>query len=512
MNHRGKPGGENSKGRRLLRMIYLDNHATTRVAPEVLAAMLPYFSEEYGNAASVNHPFGWRAAEAVERAREQVASLLNCPPNWIVFTSGATEANNLAIKGVFSAKQRISNLKPQISNHFITNAAEHPSVLDVAKRLRRQGVDVSVLSVDCCARVDPQHVADAIKAETALVSVMLANNEVGTINPIAEIGRICRERGVLLHCDAVQAVGKLPVDLQQLPVDLLSLSAHKFHGPKGVGVLVVRRDGPRIPLEPLFDGGGHEQHLRSGTLPVPLIVGFGAACELVMPSRSECLDVVLSPQRGSNMPAQGNALGHEIPLSAEALKGRNSDLLVDMISPLQGDNSLLQSPTQGDALGWHIAAPLGRNHNGAAVKNESDGPVGDETQLSSFSVPVRASLVMTAQTSALRDRLWQRLQSELDGLSLNGPPLGERLPNNLNFSVAGVDGEALMSSLKEIAVSSGSACSTAEPEPSHVLRAMGISESLSRASLRFGLSRFTTDADIDIAVAEVVRVVAKLRA
>ena len=212
------------------------------------------------------------------------------------------------------------------------------------------------------------------------------------------------------------------------------------------------------------------------------------------------------------MPAQGNALGHEIPLSAEALKGRNSDLLVDMISPLQGDKSLLQSPTQGDALGWHIAAPLGRNHNGAAVKNESDGPVGDETQLSSFSVPVRANLVMTAQTSALRDRLWQRLQSELDGLSLNGPPLGERLPNNLNFSVAGVDGEALMSSLKEIAVSSGSACSTAEPEPSHVLRAMGISESLSRASLRFGLSRFTTDADIDIAVAEVVRVVAKLRA
>lgn len=376
-------------------MIYLDNHATTRVAPEVLAAMLPYFSEEYGNAASVNHAFGWRAAEAVERAREQVARRLNCPPNWIVFTSGATEANNLAIKGVFSVKQRISN-------HFITNAAEHPSVLDVAKRLRRQGVDVSVLSVDGCARVDPQQIADAIKPETTLVSVMLANNEVGTINSIAEIGRVCRERGVLLHCDAVQAVGKLPVDLQQLPVDLLSLSAHKFHGPKGVGALVVRRDGPRIPLQPLFDGGGHEQHLRSGTLPVPLIVGFGAACELA-----------------------NDAVSHQL--------------------------------------------------------------------------------------AALRDRLWRRLQSELVGLSLNGPPLGERLPNNLNFSVAGVDGEALMSSIKEIAVSSGSACSTAEPEPSHVLRAMGVSESLSRASLRVGLSRFTTEAEIDIAVAEVVRVVTRLR-
>ncbi len=376
-------------------MIYLDNHATTRVAPEVLAAMLPYFSEEYGNAVSVNHAFGWRAAEAVERAREQVARRLNCPPNWIVFTSGATEANNLAIKGVFSVKQRISN-------HFITNAAEHPSVLDVAKRLRRQGVDVSVLSVDGCARVDPQQIADAIKPETTLVSVMLANNEVGTINSIAEIGRVCRERGVLLHCDAVQAVGKLPVDLQQLPVDLLSLSAHKFHGPKGVGALVVRRDGPRIPLQPLFDGGGHEQHLRSGTLPVPLIVGFGAACELA-----------------------NDAVSHQL--------------------------------------------------------------------------------------AALRDRLWRRLQSELVGLSLNGPPLGERLPNNLNFSVAGVDGEALMSSIKEIAVSSGSACSTAEPEPSHVLRAMGVSESLSRASLRVGLSRFTTEAEIDIAVAEVVRVVTRLR-
>lgn len=399
-------------------MIYLDNHATTRVAPEVLAAMLPYFTDEYGNAASVNHAFGWRAAEAVERAREQVARLLNCPENWIVFTSGATEANNLAIKGLW----RIST--PARPPNFVTNDAEHSSVLDVAKRLKRQGVDVTILSVDRDAHVDPQQVADAIRPETALVSVMLANNEVGTINPLAEIGRVCRERGVLLHCDAVQAVGKVPVDLQQLPVDLLSLSAHKFHGPKGVGVLVVRRDGPRIPLEPLFDGGGHEQHLRSGTLPVPLIVGFGAACELA---------------------------------------------------------SLTRSVSEG------IEANDVCDHSPSLT-------------------------LQVTQIAALRDRLWQRLQSELEGLTLNGPPLAERLPNNLNFSVASVDGEALMSSLKEIAVSSGSACSTAEPEPSHVLRAMGVSDSLSCASLRFGLSRYTTEAEIDIAVADVVRAVRKLRA
>ena len=411
-------------------MIYLDNHATTRVAPEVLAAMLPYFTEEYGNAASVNHAFGWRAAEAVERAREQVARLLNCPAEWIVFTSGATEANNLAIKGLcrLGTLARPGTGKSAHPPGFVTNVAEHPSVLDIAKRLRRQGIDVTVLPVDRHARVDPQQVADSIRPETMLVSVMLANNEVGTINPLAEIGRVCRERGVLLHCDAVQAIGKIPVDLQQLPVDLLSLSAHKFHGPKGVGALIVRRDGPRIPLEPLFDGGGHEQHLRSGTLPVPLVVGFGAACELA--------DDAVPRPLGS---------GHDV---------------VERSRPL----------------------PDGRGTDSAR------------------------------QMAALRDRLWQRLQSELEGLSLNGPPLAERLPNNLNFSVAGVDGEALMSSLKLIAVSSGSACSTAEPEPSHVLRAIGVSDVLSRASLRFGLSRYTTEAEIDVAVAEVAQSVQRLRA
>ncbi len=378
-------------------MIYLDNHATTRVAPEVLQAMLPYFSDEYGNAASVNHAFGWHAAEVVEKAREQIALRLNCPAEWIIFTSGATEANNLAIKGVISAARR------QAAPHFITDAAEHPSVLDVAKRLQRSGVDVTVLPVDHFGQVDPQAIADAIKPETVLVSVMLANNEVGTINPLTEIGRICRQHSVPLHCDAVQALGKLPIDLEQLPVDLLSVSAHKLHGPKGVGALVVRRGERRIPIEPLFDGGGHEQHLRSGTLPVPLIVGFGAACEL--------------------------------------------------------------------AADMHDVA---------------------------------------ARTTSLRDHLWERLQSELSGLTLNGHPT-DRLPNNLNISIDGVDGEALMTSLKGIAVSSGSACSTAEPEPSHVLRAMGASDVLSRASLRFGLSRFTTEADIDTAVEEIVRVARRLR-
>ncbi|MCX7418970.1 MAG: cysteine desulfurase family protein [Planctomycetia bacterium] len=405
-------------------MIYLDNHATTRVAPEVLQTMLPYFTENYGNAASINHAFGWQAADAVKQAREQVARRLNCPADWIAFTSGATEANNLAIKGVMSACRIVGQLsKPFKSStlmtsedvagletratkntpHFITNVAEHHSVLDVARRLQRNGIDVTLLPVDRFGQVDPQQVADAITPRTVLVSTMLANNEVGTLNPIVAIGHICRERDILLHCDAVQAFGKLSIDLMELPIDLLSLTAHKLHGPKGVGALVVRRDRRRIPIEPLFDGGGHEQHLRSGTLPVPLIVGFGTACELS---------------------AEMSALAERM--------------------------------------------------------------------------------------SSLRDRLWQRLQSELSDLSLNGHPTA-RLPNNLNVSFAGVDGEALMTSLKTIAVSSGSACSTAEPEPSHVLRAMRVSESLSRASLRFGLSRYTTEAEIEAATHEVVAVVKRLR-
>lgn len=377
--------------------IYLDDHATTRVDPRVLEAMLPFFTEKYGNAASISHAFGWEAADAVEQARTQVGRLLNAPPECLIFTSGATEANNLAIKGVLRAAGP--------GSHLITNAAEHRSVLDPAAKLARNGFDVTVLPVDRFGTVDPEQVAQAIGPKTVLVSVMAANNEVGTINPVTKIGQICRERGVLFHCDAVQAVGKIPLDLSQWPVDLLSLTAHKLYGPKGIGALYVRRGPPRIRIEPLFDGGGHERRLRSGTLPVPLIAGLGQACELA----------------GSNMAGEAAAV------------------------------------------------------------------------------------------AALRDQLWERLSAEIDGMTRNGHPTA-CLPGNLNVSFAGVDGEALMTSLTNIAVSSGSACTSADPEPSHVLRAMGVRDDLTRASLRFGLGRFTTTADVDTAAATVAEAVRRLRA
>ncbi|MBW3542273.1 MAG: cysteine desulfurase [Planctomycetes bacterium] len=383
--------------------IYLDNHSTTRVDPRVLEAMLPFFSERYGNAASINHAFGTEAAEAVETARQQVAELIRVQPRSIVFTSGATEANNLAIKGIAHSAGR--------GAHLVTTAAEHRSVLDPLRRLARDGFDVTVLPVDEHARVNPAQLAEALRPETALVSVILANNEVGTINDVEAIGRVCRERGVPLHVDAVQALGRIPLDLSRLPVDLASFSAHKLYGPKGVGALYVHRsaaDGGagrrRLRLVPLVEGGGHERGYRSGTLPVPLIVGFGEAC---------CLA-------------------------------------------------------------------------GTLLEEESQ------------------------RIRALRDRLWEELSQALDGLALNGHP-AERLPGNLNISVAGVDGEALMIALTRIAVSSGSACTTADPEPSHVLRAMGRSDALVRASLRFGLGRFNSPADVDAAVAEVTQVVRRLR-
>jgi cysteine desulfurase len=378
------------------RPVYLDNHATTRVDPRVLEAMLPYFGEEHGNAASVNHRYGRRASEAVEAAREQVAHLAGVTAREIVFTSGATEANNLAIKGVLRAAGP--------GSHLIVDTAEHRSVLDPAARLKRGGFEVTVLPVDEHGMVDPGQVAAALQPNTALVSMMLANNEVGSINAIAQIGERCRARGVLLHTDAVQALGRIPVDLHAMHVDLASFSAHKLYGPKGVGALFVRRGPRRIAIEPLLDGGGHEQHLRSGTLPVPLIVGFGRACELA-----------------------GELLPDEAPAIA-----------------------------------------------------------------------------------ALRDRLRNELRNRIEGVVLNGHP-ERRLPGNLNVSFSGVDGEALMTSLKRIAVSSGSACTTADPEPSHVLRAMGCSDALTRASLRFGLGRFNTLEDIEIAVTEVAETVARLR-
>jgi cysteine desulfurase len=393
------PAAESSplpSGQPRLRPVYLDCHATTPVDSRVVAAMLPFFDVHFGNAASINHRYGWEAAEAVESSRRQIAAFLNAPPESIVFTSGGTESNNLAIKGVMRSAPR--------GSHLVVSAAEHRAVLDPSRKIARQGCELTIVPVDHTGRVDPPSIAAALRPQTVLVSVMLANNEVGTINPVREIAEICRARGVLVHCDAVQGVGRIPVDIQRLSADLVSVSAHKVYGPKGVGALYVRADGPPIRLEPLFDGGGHERRIRSGTLAVPLIVGFAAACGL-----------------------------------ASA---------------------------------------------GLAVEAE--------------------------RLAALRNRLWEGLSQRLDVITVNGHPV-ERLPGNLNVSFDGVDGEALMTNLTDIAVSSGSACTSADPEPSHVLRAMGVSERLSKASLRFGLGRFTTAEEIDFAIDYVAATVARLR-
>ena|SRR5262245_7104299 len=377
--------------------IYLDNHATTRTDPRVVEAMLPYFSEYYGNAASRNHVFGWKAEEAVDQARSQIAGLIGAEPRDLVLTSGATESNNLAIKGAAQM------LRPQ-GNHIITVQTEHHAVLDPCRRLQRQGFDVTFLPVDRFGRITPHQIAEAINDRTILVSVMLANNEIGTLQPLAEIGRICKDRQVLFHTDATQAVGKISVDVEALQVDLLSLSAHKLYGPKGVGALYLRRRQPHVRLEPLFDGGGHERGMRSGTLPVPLIVGFGTAC------------------------------------------------------------AIAQKEMAGDA----------------------------------------------ARALQLRERLWQHLNQELDEILINGHSI-ERLPGNLNISFAGVHGEALLMALKNIAVSSGSACTSASVEPSYVLRALGVPDDLAHSSIRFGIGRFNTAEEIDYTAQEVAGQVRHLR-
>lgn len=377
--------------------IYLDNHATTRTDPRVLAAMLPYFTEKYGNPSSTNHVFGQQASDAVKQAREQVAALIGAPPTSIIFTSGATESNNLALKGVLAAS-------PPDRRHLITVATEHKAVLDPCARLQRDGCDVTILPVDTSGLVDPAAVAAAIRPETVLVSVMLANNEIGTIQPLREIAAVCHERGVIVHTDAAQAVGKIPVDVEDLDVDLLSLSAHKIYGPKGVGALFVRKRTPRIRLLPLLEGGGQENRLRSGTLPTPLIVGLGAACAL----------------------AQA-----ELPTEAE-------------------------------------------------------------------------------RTAALRDRLEVGLRERIPALLVNGHPT-RRLPGNLNVSIPFVQGEALLLALKDVAVSSGSACTTPTAEPSHVLRAIGRDEDLAFASLRFGIGRFNTEEEIDWVIDKVATETARLR-
>lgn len=391
--------------------IYMDNQSTTRVDPRVVEAMLPYFTEQYGNAGSVSHPFGWEAKDAVDGATATIARSIGAKPREIVFTSGATESNNLAIRGVAERASRRGN-------HIISVATEHKAVLDPLARLGRRGFDVTLLPVskqdsDTPGVVTAAQVAEAIRGDTILVSVMLANNETGLVQPLAEIGKVCKERGVLLHCDAAQAVGKIPVDVEELQVDLLSISAHKLYGPKGVGALYVRRRNPSVRLDPQIVGGGQQGGLRSGTLDAPSLVGFAKAVEL-------CVE---------------------------------------------------EMPTEMSRL------------------------------------------------AALRQRLWEGLTGELTDVTLNGPPLslptdGEpltRLPGNLNAAFAYVDGEALMMSMGTLAVSSGSACTSANPEPSHVLRALGLSDDEVRSSLRFGLGRFNTEEDVDAAIDLVTEAVTRLR-
>ncbi|HUB10012.1 MAG TPA: IscS subfamily cysteine desulfurase [Myxococcales bacterium] len=376
--------------------IYMDYHATTPVDPRVLEAMLPYFKEEFGNAASRSHVFGWRAEEAVEKARETIGSLIGASGKEIIFTSGATESDNLAIKGA-------AEFYREKGNHLITCKTEHKAVLDSMKRLERQGYEVTYLPVQKDGRLDLDELRKAIGPKTLLVSIMLANNEIGTVQPVEEIGKICREKGVLFHCDAVQGIGKIPFDVEKAQVDLASISAHKMCGPKGVGALYVRRK-PRVRLAEQIDGGGHERGMRSGTLNVPGIVGLAKACEI----------------------AKGEM----------ALEG--------------------------------------------------------------------------ARLTKLRERMRERIVKHLDMVELNGSAT-HRLPGNLNLSFAYVEGEALMMAIKDVAVSSGSACTSASLEPSYVLRACGVDEELAHSSIRFGLGRFTTEEEVDYVADLVVAKVNKLR-
>jgi cysteine desulfurase len=376
----------------------MDSHATTPVDQRVIEAMLPYFNSTFGNAASRTHAFGWNAEAAVESARETIAQFIGASSGKeIVFTSGATEGNNLAIKGAAEYYQ-------SRGNHIVTTAIEHKSVLDSCKRLERQGFEVTYVGVGQNGIVDPAKIESAITDKTILVSVMLANNEVGTIQPIAEIGQITRARSVLLHCDAVQGVGKTPFDVEKMNVDLASITAHKIYGPKGIGALYVRRARPRVRLVSQMDGGGHERGNRSGTLNVAGIVGFAKACELMM--------------------------------------------------------------SEGQEENRRIAA--------------------------------------------LRDRLQRRLEAGLDELKLNGDA-ERRLGGNLNLSFSFVEGEGLMMAIKDVAVSSGSACTSASLEPSYVLKAMGLDEELAHSSLRFGIGRFNTEAEVDYVADLLVQKVKKLR-
>ncbi|HXR75785.1 MAG TPA: IscS subfamily cysteine desulfurase [Bryobacteraceae bacterium] len=377
--------------------IYMDNHATTQMDPRVFEAMKPYFLDIYGNAASRNHSFGWEAEEAVEKARKQVADLIGATTKEIVFTSGATESNNLAIKGV-------AQMYAEKGNHIITQVTEHKAVLDTCKHLEKEGVRVTYLPVKKDGLIDLDQLRDAITDKTILISIMYANNEIGIVQPVEEIGKVAKERGVLFHTDGVQAVGKIPVNVIHDGIDLLSLSGHKFYGPKGVGVLYVRRRNPRVQVTAQIDGGGHERGMRSGTLNVPGIVGLGAAAAIAKEEMAE----------------ESKRLRH------------------------------------------------------------------------------------------LRDKLQDKIVNSLDEVYVNGT-MERHLPHSLNLSFAYVEGESLLMGINDIAVSSGSACTSATLEPSYVLKALGAGDDLAHSSIRFGLGRFNTEEEVDYVAGKVIDVVRKLR-
>ncbi len=377
--------------------IYMDYHATTPVDPRVLETMLPYFNETFGNAASRNHSFGWTAEQAVDKARQQIAELIGASPKEIIFTSGATESNNLAIKGV-------AEMYAERGNHIITVTTEHKAVLDTCKRLQKHGCEVTFLPVSKDGLIDLDQLRAAITARTILISVMYANNEIGVLQPVREIGQIAKEHGVLFHSDATQAVGKVPVNVIEDHIDLMSISAHKIYGPKGIGALYVRRKNPRVQLTAQMDGGGHERGMRSGTLNVTGIVGLGAACAVCQQEMAE----------------------------------------------------------------------------------------------------------ESARLKSLRDRLKAKLEGALDEVYVNGS-MEHRLPNNLNMSFAYVEGESLLMGIKDVAVSSGSACTSATLEPSYVLKALGISDDMAHTSLRFGLGRFNTEEEVDYVAERVIEAVTRLR-
>ncbi len=377
--------------------IYMDNHATTPLDPRVLESMLPYMTKVFGNAASRNHAFGWEAEQGVDKAREQIAKLIGATSKEIIFTSGATESNNLALKGV-------AEMYREKGDHIITQVTEHKATLDTCKRLEKNGYRVTYLPVQADGLVAVDDVRNAITDKTILVSIMYANNEIGTINPIPEIGKLCHEKGVLFHTDAVQAVGKIPMNVIADNIDLLSLSGHKIYGPKGVGALYVRRRNPRVQLNAQIDGGGHERGMRSGTLNVPGIVGLGAACEIAM---------------------------HEMDAEAKRLRD-------------------------------------------------------------------------------LRDYMQRKMENALDYVHVNGN-MEHHLPNNLNMSFVYVEGESLLMGINDIAVSSGSACTSATLEPSYVLKALGLGDDVAHSSIRFGLGRFNTKEEVDYVTDKLIDTVLKLR-